>query len=88
MSDLISRQDAIDALSEDVMGGLNYGRILQSLPSADRLTGEWKQISLAKIYECSECGRMVMTGDIEAYKFCHSCGARMNKMRANDEYGQ
>lgn len=38
MSDLIRRQDAIDALSEDVMGGLNYRRILQSLPSAEPKT--------------------------------------------------
>ena len=55
---------------------------------ADRPTGEWKQISPAKIYECSECRQNVMTNDIEAYKFCHNCGARMNKMRADDEYGQ
>ena len=44
MSDLINRQDAIDALSEDIMGGLNYRRILQSLPSADKLTG-WISVS-------------------------------------------
>ena len=36
MSDLISRQDAIEALDQDVMGGLNYRRILRLLPSADR----------------------------------------------------
>ena len=40
-------------------------------------TGEWKQISPARIYECSECGQNVMTNDIEAYKFCHGCGAKM-----------
>lgn len=34
-TDLISRADAIEALREDVMGGLNYERILQSLPSAE-----------------------------------------------------
>ena len=45
--------------------------------SADRPTGEWKQISPARIYECSECGQNVMTNDIEAYKFCHGCGAKM-----------
>lgn len=33
--DLISRAEAIKAVSEDVMGGLNYERILQSLPSAE-----------------------------------------------------
>ena len=40
-------------------------------------TGTWKKISPAIICECSECGQMVMTGDIESYKFCHGCGARM-----------
>ena len=34
MVDLIERQAAIDALGKDVMGGLNYKRILNSLPSA------------------------------------------------------
>ena len=32
--DLISRADAINALSKDIMGGLNYNRILKELPSA------------------------------------------------------
>lgn len=40
-------------------------------------TGRWKRISPAGIYECSECGQNVMTGDIECYKFCHGCGAKM-----------
>lgn len=40
-------------------------------------TGEWKKISPARIYECSECGQMVKTGNIGAYKFCHGCGADM-----------
>lgn len=39
----------------------------------------WKMISPAKIYECSECGQNVMTDDIECYKFCHGCGARMGE---------
>lgn len=44
--------------------------------SAER-NGHWMQISPAKIYECSECGQNVMTNDIDCYKFCHGCGARM-----------
>lgn len=40
-------------------------------------TGEWKHISPAGIYECSCCGQNVMTNDIECYKFCHGCGAKM-----------
>ena len=37
----------------------------------------WKQISPAKIYECSVCGTNVMTDNIECYKYCHGCGAKM-----------
>ena len=47
-----------------------------ALPSAER-TGHWIQISPAKIYECSECGQNVMTDDIDCYRHCHGCGARM-----------
>ena len=39
--------------------------------------GRWKKISPAGIYECTCCGQDVMTSDIECYKFCHGCGARM-----------
>lgn len=39
--------------------------------------GHWVKISPAGIYECSECGQNVMTGDIDAYRHCHGCGAKM-----------
>ena len=80
MSDLISRADAIEAIATVTMS-IHLSNVLcdklLALPSADRPTGEWKQISPARIYECSECGQNVMTNDIEAYKFCHGCGAKM-----------
>ena len=40
-------------------------------------TGHWKKISHAGIMECSVCGENVLTSDIEAYKYCHHCGAKM-----------
>lgn len=40
--------------------------------------GHWIKISPAGIYECSECGKNVMTSDIEAYEHCHGCGAKMD----------
>ena len=40
---------------------------------------EWKKISPAGIYECSECGQNVMTMDIVAYRHCHGCGALMRE---------
>jgi len=39
--------------------------------------GKWIKISPAGIYECSECGKNVMTDDIDAYKWCHGCGCKM-----------
>ena len=89
MSDLISRQDAIEEIRKSVSKSeaedsicFNLGlgiaeKVVEALPSAEPKTGKWKKISSAIICECSECGRMVMTGDIESYKFCHGCGARM-----------
>ena len=44
-----------------------------------RNKGHWIKISPANIYECSECGKNVMTGDISAYDFCHGCGAEMTE---------
>ena len=35
MAEYIDRDEAIDALKKDVMGGLNYGRILNSIHAAD-----------------------------------------------------
>lgn len=51
---------------------------------------EWKKISPAGIYECSECGQNVMTCDIVAYRFCHGCGALMREyeeqITQNEDY--
>ena len=59
-----------------------YQRIINrfmSFASAqpERKTGKWTKISPASIYECSVCGQTVMTDDIEAYSYCHGCGAEM-----------
>jgi len=43
--------------------------------------GKWIQISPADIYECSICGKNVMTSDICAYDFCHGCGAKMEGVK-------
>lgn len=37
MPEYIEREEAIDALKKDVMGGLNYRRILNSIPASDVL---------------------------------------------------
>lgn len=83
MSDYIKRDDAIDAIGEAVAEGLPKGWYLPlaTIWSADVAPvrhGRWIKISPAGIYECSECGKNVMTSDIEAYEYCHGCGARMD----------
>lgn len=47
--------------------------------------GTWLKISPAGVYECSICKQLVMTSDIDEYKFCHGCGTRMNKEEQKEE---
>lgn len=89
MDDLISRQQAIDAVNklvewykekwhESRPTSESVIDVLNNLPSAQPVKkGKWIKISHANIYECSECGKNVMTDDISAYDFCHGCGADM-----------
>ena len=53
--------------------------IIDNTPTIEpeRKKGKWIKISPAGIYECSECGKNVMTDDIDAYKWCHGCGCKM-----------
>ena len=75
--DSISRQAVIDLVEEletqrlkgDI--GLLYAPMIKgvrALPSAQpqRSKGRWIKISPAGIYECSICGKNVMTSDIDA----------------------
>ena len=82
MSDLISRQAAIDALDkrfdsipmEQTTEILQLRKDLRKLPSAQR-TGRW----IDKIYgckECSECGYIWL--DFGCPNYCPKCGARMD----------
>ena len=62
----------------------NYAKFLdvftavKNAPTIEkRKKGKWIKISPAGIYECSVCGQNVMTQDIDAYLYCHGCGADM-----------
>ncbi len=62
--------------------------ILESMPTVDAVEqkhGHWIKISPASIYECSVCNKDVMTSDIEAYQFCHKCGAKMDEVTEDNE---
>ena len=93
MSDLISRQDAIDALTEanlkrhmdSVEGGQENRsaiRIIMTLPSAER-KGKWIRMTADGVYwyECSECHEKPLLNrwhkQDEMSKFCPNCGASM-----------
>jgi len=89
MSDLISRQAAIDA-ARDWYEGLICGSFkglekrLRALPSAQpERTGHWVEFPNHNAYKCSECGRVIETADgknnvYRHYPYCH-CGAKMLK---------
>lgn len=55
-----------------------YNRVIRDAMKM-RKRVKWIQISPAGIYECSVCGQNVMTSDIEAYLFCHGCGADLSE---------
>lgn len=52
-------------------------KAITTLSQPQRMKGRWVRISPAGIYECSICGKNVMTSDIDAYDYCHGCGADM-----------
>ena len=55
--------------------------LLEDVPAEDVEPvqhGHWIKITPSGVYECSKCGKYVMTCDIEEYKYCHRCGARMD----------
>ncbi len=81
MNDLISRQDAIDALSiyGDKLTLDNVAERIYGLPSAqpERKKGEW--IFKDHLWECNQCGCRInrehpLKGNIWNYNFCPNCG--------------
>lgn len=89
MSDLISRQDAVYALTEanlkSRMDSVKVGqenrsaiRIIMELPSAKRKHGEWKHTITYYPY-CSECGWMPEENEMGGvlFDYCPNCGADM-----------
>ena len=87
--ELIDRKAVIESVKGALYGKVFIGEeklvrgiaiAIRDVPTIEsRPTGKWKQISPAKIYECSVCGGNVMTGDIECYEYCHHCGAKMEE---------
>lgn len=82
MSD-ITREEAIEILKGAIKkpntqdGYLGQALTMGIEALENQKTGHWKKISPAGIMECSVCGGNVLTSDIECYKYCHHCGAKM-----------
>lgn len=93
MSDLIDRQEAIDALQNNRFPGAPYVDagisiaigVICDLPSAqpERKTGTWIYKNDLKQHFCSECGYPSLTHDdtyiygMDLPNFCEDCGADM-----------
>ena len=86
--DLISREDAIDAVCGDCTietkescksDGYCYEvRNLLALPTADRPQGEWIDwLGSGNEWECSICKCSIESHGSIAYNYCPMCGARM-----------
>ena len=79
----------VDALREafrhDIMGGLNWERILREAKPVDAVQvrrGRWIQVSQDRA-NCNRCncesGKMIKQGERYFPKFCPECGADMRK---------
>lgn len=99
MSDLISRQAAIDAVRasyDEILDFKSTGRtvadsvedILTALPSAqpEPKEGHWIEGGIYRdVIECncSECGQLMTTAATVRMNYCPRCGARMKEGESN-----
>lgn len=77
--DYIRKADAIGGLRRDVMGGLNYKSIIDSLPPADValvVHSEW--IYHMSYGVCKKCGYEYEWKGTDAKNYCPNCGAKMD----------
>lgn len=77
---LPSTQPEPQQVAKDIARIVENEQDMRVIAQPERIKGHWIKISPANIYECSECGKSVMTSDICAYDFCHGCGADMREV--------
>lgn len=77
MSDLISRQDALNAV-EIVLwdGGEWYDEAIKSISSAEK-HGKWLSDNLVG-WLCSNCGEHIVLNVALHGNYCPNCGAKMD----------
>ena len=87
MSDLISRQAAIDAVNRaETKEAARWS--IQELPSADAVQDEWivreyctNELDYRKWIEieCPFCGEIPTYENLDRMNYCPNCGAKMDK---------
>ncbi len=105
MSDLISRADAIEAVANMLYEEAPYldtevkcykyaEKLINALPSADAVHGEWierEDWNGDYYYDCSVCGESFVlfdgTPSMNLYHYCPNCGARNEKIKIPDDKG-
>ena len=76
MSDLISREQAIDSWDKlSKRGRTEFDQVLMTLPSADRPTGEWIDEGDPLTIRCSKCD--YRASRYNNTKCCPNCGVRI-----------
>lgn len=83
MSDLISREQAIDSWDKlSMRGRTEFDQVLMTLPSADRPQGEWAGEAdgyadgelVYDTWYCSNCGYVVDDEEPPTWNYCPNCG--------------
>jgi len=85
MSDLISRQAAIDALYSVDEYNSRSVKAIKQLPPIQPKRGRWEMRIDERFVECSECGLMTTRNELKGIavfgknepNFCPNCGAKM-----------
>ena len=83
MSDLIDRQDALDAIDASY-GFASAINNIKALPSAQR-TGKWIKLDMhahLADHQCTACGQECYVPTCMGeplYAYCPNCGAKMDK---------
>lgn len=91
MDDLISRQDAIEAIASrdetngtvKVFTGRQVNEILESLPTAEPKTGEWEH-DVDGHFFCTNC-KKYPEYQVRMSDYCPNCGAKMVREDGEEE---
>lgn len=91
-NDLISKSRVLEILDHAQIGAHDVDEFFQwasdiveeeptIAPDSLRERGEWQDVAGSNAFVCSRCGLMRITKNVEDkryFKFCPSCGARMD----------